>query len=106
MSIASANSTSATSANGEPGKIVQPTPPSATNDSQDAAAQRGRIRVDVNLVSVLVSVLDEKNRPAPDLPKKAFQLFEEEVQHKIAGFEPVPCHPRDLAALSYSSLRP
>src|SRR6267142_1322044 len=59
---------------GEPGKTVPPTPPSApaaassTDDSQDPAAQRGRIRVAVNLVNVLVSVLDEHNRPAPDLP--------------------------------------
>src|ERR1700687_2728062 len=45
---------------GEPGKIVQPTPPASTNDSQDPAAQRGRIRIDVNLLSVLVSILDEK----------------------------------------------
>src|SRR6266699_1244609 len=54
----------ASSPTGEPGKIVQPTPPASTNDSQDAAAQRGRIRVNVNLVNVLVSVLDERNRPA------------------------------------------
>src|ERR1700720_589169 len=33
---------------GEPGKIVQPTPPAPTNDSQDSSAQRGRIRVNVN----------------------------------------------------------
>src|SRR6266403_1481850 len=61
---------------GEPGKIVQPTPPSPANDPQDSSAQRGRIRVNVNLVNVLVSVLDDKNRPAPDLPREAFQLFE------------------------------
>jgi len=103
-SIASANSTSATSANGEPGKIVQPTPPAATNDSQDAAAQRGRIRVDVNLVSVLVSVLDDKNRPAPDLPKEAFQLFEEGVQQKIDRFESETSQPLDLAIMIDSSL--
>ena len=103
-SIASANSTSATSANGEPGKIVQPTPPAATNDSQDAAAQRGRIRVDVNLVSVLVSVLDDKNRPAPDLPKDAFQLFEEGVQQKIDRFESETSQPLDLAIMIDSSL--
>src|SRR6267378_4104278 len=59
-SSASANSTSnspsgsgsPTSAPvGDPGKIVQPTPPAPTNDPQDPAAQRGRIRLDVNLVS-------------------------------------------------------
>src|SRR6266702_2574846 len=48
----------ASSPTGEPGKIVQPTPPASTKDSQDPAAQRGRIRVNVNLVNVLVSVLD------------------------------------------------
>ena len=29
--------------------------------------QRGSIRVDVNLVNVIASVLDKNNRPAPDL---------------------------------------
>src|SRR5229473_3268203 len=103
-STATANSTSATSPNGEPGKIVQPTPPAATNDSQDAAAQRGRIRVDVNLVSVLVSILDEKNRPAPDLPREAFQLFEEGVEQKIDRFESQTSQPLDLAIMIDSSL--
>src|SRR5258708_32220524 len=103
-SSASANSTSATSPNGEPGKIVQPTPPAATNDSQDPAAQRGRIRVDVNLVNVLVSVLDEKNRPAPALTNEAFQLFEEGAQQKIDRFESETSHPLGLAIVSGSSL--
>src|SRR2546427_12144056 len=54
---------------GEPGKIVLPTPPAPANDPQDpGAAQRGRIRVNVILVNVLVSVLYAKNRPAPHLP--------------------------------------
>src|SRR5216683_389302 len=75
-SSASTSSTApASSPTGEPGKIVQPTPPASTTDSQDPAAQRGRIRVNVNLVNVLVSVLDDHNRPAPDLPREAFQLF-------------------------------
>src|SRR5580693_8973744 len=77
----------ASAPDGEPGKIVQPTPPATTNDPQDPASQRGRIRVNVNLVSVLVSVLDDKNRPAPDLPKEAFQLFEEGVAQEINKFE-------------------
>jgi Ca-activated chloride channel family protein len=112
-SSASANSTSsstsgASSSNssplGEPGKIVQPTSPAPTSESQDSAAQRGRIRVDVNLVSVLVSVLDDKNRPAPDLPKEAFQLFEEGVQQKIDRFESETLQPLDLAIMIDSSL--
>jgi Ca-activated chloride channel family protein len=88
----------------EPGKIVQPTPPTPANDSQDAASQRGRIRVNVNLVNVLVSVLDDKNRPAPDLPKESFQLFEEGVEQKIDRFEPETSQPLDLAIMIDSSL--
>jgi Ca-activated chloride channel homolog len=89
---------------GEPGKIVQPTSPAAVDDSQDPAGQRGRIRVNVNLVTVLVSVLDDKNRPAPDLPKEAFQLFEEGVAQQINKFEPETSQPLDLAIMIDASL--
>jgi Ca-activated chloride channel family protein len=74
------------------------------DDPQDPAAQRGRIRVNVNLVNVLVSVLDEKNRPAPDLPKEAFQLFEEGVEQKIDKFEPETSQPLDIALMIDASL--
>src|SRR6202166_1149747 len=104
-STASASTASpASPPDGEPGKIVQPTPRAPTNDSQDAAGQRGRIRVNVNLVNVLVSVLDEKNRPAPDLPREAFQLLEEGVEQKIDKFEPETSQPLDLAIMIDSSL--
>ena len=93
----------ASSPNGEPGKIVQPTA-SAPNDSQDPASQRGRIRVTVNLVNVLVSVLDEHNRPAPDLPLEAFRLFEEGVEQKIDKFESETAQPLDLAIMIDASL--
>src|SRR5437660_1049788 len=78
-SASGSNSTTTASApsappDGEPGKIVQPTSAPPKEESQDPAAQRGRIRVNVNLVTVLVSVLDEHNRPVPDLPREAFQL--------------------------------
>src|SRR5713226_9193795 len=103
-SSASVNSAASSSSTGEPGKIVQPAPPVSTDDSQDAAAQRGRIRVNVNLVNVLVSVLDDKNRPAPDLPREAFQLFEEGVEQKIDKFEPETLQPLDLAIMIDASL--
>ncbi len=93
-----------TSPDGDPGKIVQPTPPAPADDSQEPAAQRGRIRVNVNLVNVLVSVLDEKNRPAPDLPREVFQLFEEGVVQKIDKFESETSQPLDLAIMIDSSL--
>ena len=89
---------------GAPGKIVQPTPAASGDDSQDPAGQRGRIRVNVNLVSVLVSVLDDKNRPAPDLPKEAFQLFEEGLEQQINKFEPETSQPLDLAIMIDASL--
>ena len=77
----------------------------ATNDdAQDPGAQRGRIRVNVNLVNVLVSVLDEHNRPAPDLPREAFQLFEEGTEQKIEVFESETQLPLDLALMIDSSL--
>ncbi|MGB4783142.1 MAG: VWA domain-containing protein [Candidatus Acidiferrum sp.] len=109
-SASKSNPASASSPAGEPGKIIQPTPASApapassAADSQDPAAQRGRIRVTVNLVNVLVSVLDEHNRPAPDLPLEAFQLFEEGVQQKIDKFESETLQPLDLAIMIDASL--
>src|SRR5436305_14012359 len=57
------------------------------SQDQDNPSQRARIRVSVNLVNVLVSVLDEHNRPAADLPRESFQLFEEGVEQKIEVFE-------------------
>src|SRR5262249_38756089 len=66
-------------ADSESAKIVQRAPSQNSPDTQDPSGQRSRIRVDVNLVNVLVSVLDEHNRPAPDLRAEAFQLFEEGV---------------------------
>src|SRR6266446_10148409 len=94
----------ASSPTGEAGKIVQPTPPASTKDSQDSGQQRGRIRVNVNLVNVLVSVLDEHNRPAADLPRESFQLFEEGVEQKIEVFESETQLPLDLALMIDSSL--
>jgi Ca-activated chloride channel family protein len=81
-----------------------PSQPVEADDPQDSAQQRGRIRVNVNLVNVLVSVLDDHNRPAADLPREAFQLFEEGVQQKIEVFEPETQLPLDLALMIDSSL--
>ena len=79
------------------------TEPAEPDDSQEAG-QRGRIRVSVNLVNVLISVLDEHNRPAPDLPRESFQLFEEGVEQKIEVFESETQLPLDLALMIDSSL--
>jgi Ca-activated chloride channel homolog len=81
-----------------------PSQPAEPGDSQESASQRGRIRVNVNLVNVLVSVLDEHNRPAANLPRESFQLFEEGVEQKIDVFEPETQLPLDLALMIDSSL--
>jgi Ca-activated chloride channel family protein len=83
--------------------IIQPIP-STTTESQEPTSQRGRITLNVNLVSVLVSVLDQKNRPAPDLPIEGFKLFEEGVEQKISVFESETNQPLDLALMIDASL--
>lgn len=89
---------------GEPGKIVQPTPPPAKEESSQPALQGNHIKVNVNLVTVLVSVLDEHNRPSPDLPREAFQLFDEGKEQEISVFEPETSLPLDLALMIDASM--
>jgi len=69
-----------------------------------AADQRSSIRVEVNLVSLLASVLDRNNRPAPDLQREEFEIFEEGKQQKIELFEMETQQPLDLVLMIDSSL--
>jgi Ca-activated chloride channel homolog len=85
-----------------PPPIVNPIPPG--DDSDPDQQQRGKIRVNVQLVSVLTSVLDDHNRPAPDLPAESFQIFEEGVEQKLAVFESETQQPLDLALMIDASL--
>jgi Ca-activated chloride channel family protein len=66
--------------------------------------QRGRIRSEVSLVSVLSSVLDKDGRPALDLTPGQFEVYEEGVKQKIAIFEPETQQPLDLTLMIDSSL--
>ena len=77
---------------------------SASPASADPEQDRTKIKVKVDLVSVLVSVLDEHNRPAPDLPAEAFQIFDEDNLQQIAVFEKETQQPLDLALMFDSSL--
>jgi Ca-activated chloride channel homolog len=102
---------STTSPNGPTSSTPENTsPPEPVNkdnrdsNSNDEPNQQGRIRVSVNLVNVLVSVLDDNNRPAPDLPVEAFQIFEEGVQQKIEVFESETKQPLDIALMIDASL--
>jgi Ca-activated chloride channel family protein len=66
--------------------------------------QRGRIRSEVSLVSVLASVLDKDNHPVIDLAADQFELYEEGVKQKIEVFEPETQVPLDLTLMIDSSL--
>ncbi len=81
-----------------------PAKPRDNDADNDDASQRSKIRVNVNLVNVLTSVLDERNRPAPDLPREAFQIFEEGVEQKIEVFESETQQPLDLVLMIDASL--
>src|SRR5215813_1668 len=100
------SSSGTSSSNTTPPPIVNPTGSSSTpaDDPASQENQRGRIRVSVNLVNVLASVLDDHNRPAPDLPREAFQLFEEGVEQKIEVFEQETQQPIDIALMVDASL--
>ncbi len=77
----------------------------ANSQAQNRAAdQRSSIRVDVSLVSVIASVLDANNRPAPDLHQDQFEVYEEGKPQKIEVFEPETQQPLDLALMIDSSL--
>lgn len=75
--------------------------PRAQNRASD---QRSSIRVDVNLVGVIASVLDQNNRPVPDLQQDQFEIYEEGKPQKIEVFEPETQQPLDLALMIDSSL--
>src|SRR5437899_8154633 len=72
--------------------------------SDDPIQSRTTIKKQVNLVNVLVSVLDDNNRPAADLPVEAFQLSEEGNRQKIEIFERETKQPLDLALMIDASL--
>jgi Ca-activated chloride channel homolog len=72
--------------------------------NQETTSPRGTIKVNVSLVNVLVSVLDVHNRPAPDLPVEAFQVFEDGVEQKIDVFESETKQPLDIALMVDASL--
>ncbi len=69
-----------------------------------AADQRSSIRVDVSLVSVIASVVDQNNRPVPDMQPDQFEVYEEGKPQKIEVFEPETQQPLNLALMIDSSL--
>jgi Ca-activated chloride channel homolog len=69
-----------------------------------SADGRSSIRVEVNLVGLLASVLDANNRPAPELQREQFEILEEGKPQKIELFETETQQPLDLVLMIDSSL--
>jgi Ca-activated chloride channel homolog len=83
---------------------TQTKPPASQGNKSVPISPRNTVKVNVNLVTVLVSVLDEHNRPAPNLPVEAFQVLEEGNQQKIDVFEQETKQPLDIALMIDTSL--
>ena len=92
------------SASGSPQSPSPAKSDTAQDKTPDTASPRNTVKVNVNLVNVLVSVLDEHNRPAPNLPIEAFQILEEGVPQKIDIFEQETKQPLDIALMIDTSL--
>jgi Ca-activated chloride channel homolog len=95
------SSSASSTASTNPAPIVQPIP---ADDPPPGQQQRGGIKVNVQLVSVLASVLDEHNRPAIDIPREKFHVFEEGVEQKLEVFESETQQPLDLELMIDASL--
>src|ERR1700752_3368248 len=71
----------------------------AHRPQQDKQRQKGTIRVQTNLVSILANVTDANGEPVIGLAQSAFQLFEEGVAQEIVRLEPQTNRPLDLALM-------
>ena len=80
--------------------------PAGTPPPQETPPQRrpGAIRVETNLVSILVSVIDDKGEPIADLTQDAFELSEEGRPQKIERFEAQTNRALDLVLMIDSSM--
>src|ERR1700723_1524918 len=72
---------------------------SGPQQQQQQQRQKGPIRVQTDLVSILASVTDDKGEPVIGLAQSAFQLTEQGIAQKIVRFEPQTNRPLDLALM-------
>jgi Ca-activated chloride channel family protein len=85
--------------------LIAPTGTSGqSRSSAQSAPPQGTIRVDVSLVNVLASVMDKNNRPAADLMRDQFEIYEEGKLQKIEVFEAETQQPLDLVLMMDTSL--
>jgi Ca-activated chloride channel homolog len=61
---------------------------SLDKSASDEVSEGDVVRIDTNLVTLPVSVLDRQGRFVPNLQKNNFKVFEDDVEQKIAFFEP------------------
>jgi len=71
---------------------------------REQVAHGGRIRTDVDLVSLAVSVQDATGRPVTGLAREAFTVFDEGKPQQISVFESETQEPLDLALMIDTSL--
>ncbi len=76
----------------------------------EAAVPRARdftpqepIRIEVDLVNVLASVVDQNHRPITNLTKDSFEIYDDGNPQKVTIFEPETHLPLDLALMIDSS---
>jgi Ca-activated chloride channel family protein len=77
--------------------MLAPLPPAALDAGQQQPQQP--IRIQVDLVSILATVVDHSNRPITNLPKDAFEIFDEGQKQDISIFEPETHLPLDMALM-------
>jgi VWFA-related protein len=63
--------------------------PSSNTTNEEALSAGDVVRIDTNLVTVPVSVMDRQGRFIGDLLRQQFKLFENDVEQKIVHFEPI-----------------
>ena len=61
---------------------------SLDKSATDEVSEGDVVRIDTNFVTLPVSVLDRQGRFVPNLRKDNFKIFEDDVEQKIASFEP------------------
>ena len=62
--------------------------PATSLDDKEEVGEGDVVRIDTNLVTVPVSVLDREGRFISDLRREQFNVFENGVEQKLAYFEP------------------
>ena len=66
---------------------AQPPPPPGTQSPAPQSQGKGGIKVDVNLVVLHTTVLDDRGRFADGLKQEEFRVFEDKVEQKLAVFK-------------------